>query len=128
MSIIVRKTGNREYAYVAHREGARMVQTYIGPLARTDVRRRVEAARWVTMIPTHAMRLFTGMDPADLHVQRNAGTIIACVLEQGDLEDLRWLSRAYPASSIVDVVLSAKGLSDRTRNFWMVWFEVPDAS
>jgi hypothetical protein len=128
MSIIVRKTGNREYAYVAHREGARMVQTYIGPLARTDVRRRVEAARWVTMIPTHAMRLFTGMDPADLHLQRNAGTIIACVLEQGDLEDLRWLSRAYPGSSIVDVVLSANGLSDRTRNFWMVWFEVPDAS
>jgi hypothetical protein len=128
MSIIVRKTGNREYAYVAHREGARMVQTYIGPLARTDVRRRVEAARLVTMIPTHAMRLFTGMDPADLHLQRNAGTIIACVLEQGDLEDLRWLSRAYPGSSIVDVVLSANGLSDRTRNFWMVWFEVPDAS
>jgi hypothetical protein len=105
-----------------------MVQTYIGPLARTDVRRRVEAARLVTMIPTHAMRLFTGMDPADLHLQRNAGTIIACVLEQGDLEDLRWLSRAYPGSSIVDVVLSANGLSDRTRNFWMVWFEVPDAS
>jgi hypothetical protein len=128
MSIIVRKTGNREYAYVAHRDGTRMVQSYIGPLARTDVRRRVEAARLVTMIPTHAMRLFTGMDPADLHLQRNAGTIIACVLEQGDLEDLRWLSRAYPGSSIVDVVLSANGLSDRTRNFWMVWFEVPDAS
>jgi hypothetical protein len=128
MSIIVRKTGNREYAYVAHRDGTRMVQSYIGPLARTDVRRRVEAARWVTMIPTHAMRLFAGMDPADLHLQRNAGTIIARLLEQGDLEDQRWLARVYPASSIVDVVLSAKGLSDQTRNFWMVWFEVPDAS
>ena len=44
MSIIIRKTGNREYAYVAHRDGARMVQSYIGPLARPEVRRRVEAA------------------------------------------------------------------------------------
>jgi hypothetical protein len=128
MSIIVRKTGNREYAYVARRDGTRMIQTYIGPLARPEVRRRVAAAQWVTAIPAHTMRLFAGVDPADLHLQRNAGPIIACVLEDGDLEDQRWLTRAYSASSIVDVLLSAKGLSDRTRSFWMVWFEVPDAS
>jgi hypothetical protein len=128
MSIIIRKTGNREYAYVARRDGARMVQTYIGPLARPEVRRRVAAAQWGTTIPAHTMRLFAGVDPAALHLQRNAGTIIACVLEDGDLEDHRWLTRAYSASSIVDVLLSAKGLPDRTRNFWMVWFEVPDAS
>jgi hypothetical protein len=34
----------------------------------------------------------------------------------------------YPTSAIVDVVLSAKGLSARARNFWMVWFEEPNAS
>jgi hypothetical protein len=128
MSIIVRKTGNREYAYVARRDGARMVQTYIGPLARPEVRRRVAAAQWVTTIPAHTMRLFAGVDPANLHLQRNAGTIIACLLEQGDLEDQRWLTSVYPVSAIVDLLLSAKGLPDRTRSFWMVWFEVPDAS
>jgi hypothetical protein len=32
MSIIIRKTGNREYVYVAHRDVARMVQPYIGAL------------------------------------------------------------------------------------------------
>jgi hypothetical protein len=83
MSIIVRKTGNREYAYVARRDGTRMIQTYIGPLARPEVRRRVAAAQWVTAIPAHTMRLFAGVDPADLHLQRNAGPIIACVLEDG---------------------------------------------
>jgi hypothetical protein len=128
MSIIVRRKGSREYAYAARRDGTRMVQSYIGPLVRPDVRRRVEAARWATVMPSHTMRLFAGVDPADLHLQRNAGAIIACVLENGDLEDQRWLTRAYPASSIVDVLLSAEGLSDRTRNFWTVWFEVPDAS
>jgi hypothetical protein len=128
MSIIVRRTGNREYAYVAHRDGARMVQSYIGPLTRPDVRRRVEAARWATTMPAHTMRLFTGVNPEALHLQRNAGTIIARILENGDLEDQRWLACVYSTSSMVGVVLSSKGLSDWTRNFWIVWFEVPDAS
>jgi hypothetical protein len=128
MSIIVRKTGNREYAYEAHRDGARMVQSYIGPLARPDVRRRVEAAEWATTMPLHTMRLFTGVDPSALHLQRNAPAIIACVLERGDLEDLRWLAYVYPTSAIIDVLLSAKDLPERVRSFWMVWFEVPDAS
>jgi len=128
MSIIIRKTGNREYAYVAHRDGARMVQSYIGPLARPEVRRRVEVAQRATMMPVHTMRLFAAVDPGALHLQRDAVAIIACLMDRGDVEDLRWLVYVYPASVIVDVLLSEKGLSARTRNFWMVWFEVPDAS
>jgi hypothetical protein len=128
MSIIIRKTGNREYVYVAHRDGARMVQSYIGPLARPDIRRRVEAAQRATTMPLHTVRLFSGVDPGALHLQRDGAAIIACVLERGDMEDLRWLAYVYPASAAVDVLLSAKGLSARARNFWMVWFEEPDAS
>ncbi|HEX7607699.1 MAG TPA: hypothetical protein VF370_00055 [Candidatus Cryosericum sp.] len=128
MSIIIRKTGNREYVYMAHRDGAHMVQTYIGPLARPDVRRRVEVAQRATTMPPHTMRLFAGVDPSPLHLQRNAAGVIACLLERGDLEDLRWLVHVYPVSAIVDVLLSEKGLPPMTRNFWIVWFEVPDAS
>jgi len=128
MSIVIRKTGNREYAYLAHRDGARMVQSYIGPLARPEVRRRVEAAERATTMPLHTMRLFAGVDPSAVHLQRNADAIIACLLEQGDLEDLRWLVYVYPASAVLDVLLSAKDLSARARNFWMAWFEVADAS
>jgi hypothetical protein len=128
MSIIIRKTGNREYAYAAHRDGKRMVQSYIGSLARPDVRRRVEAAQRATVMPVHTMRLFAGADPGALHLQRNAASIIACLLERGDLEDLEWLACVYPTSAIIDAVLSDDGLSARARNFWLVWFEVPDAS
>ena len=128
MSITIRKTGNKEYAYMAHRDGARMVQSYIGPLARPEVRQRVDAAQRATTIPVHTMRLFAGVDPTALSLQRDAAAIIACLLEQGDLEDLRWLAGVYPESTIIDVVLSAKDVSARARNFWMVWFEVPDAS
>lgn len=128
MSIIIRKTGNREYVYMAHRDGARMVQSYIGPLARPEVRRRVEAAQRAATMPLHTMRLFTGVDPNALHLQKNAAAIIACLLERGDLEDLRWLACVYPTSAVVDILLSAKGLSAKTRNFWIVWFEEPDAS
>jgi len=128
MSITIRKTGNKEYAYMAHRDGARMVQSYIGPLTRPEVRRRVDAAQRATTMPLHTMRLFTGVDPSALSLQRDTAAIIACLLEQGDLEDLSWLVHVYPESTIIDVVLSEKGLSARARNFWMVWFEVPDAS
>jgi hypothetical protein len=128
MSIVIRKTGNREYAYAAHRDGARMVQSYIGSLARPEVRRRVEASQRATAMPPHTLRLFAGVDPSALHLQRNGVAIIACLLEQGDLEDLRWLACVYPASAIIDTVLSADTLSPRARNFWLAWFEVPDAS
>jgi hypothetical protein len=128
MSITIRKTGNKKYAYMAHRDGARMVQSYIGPLARPEVRQRVDAAQRATTVPVHTMRLFAGVDPSTLSLQRDAPAIIACLLEQGDLEDLRWLAGVYPESTIIDVVLSAKSLPPRARNFWMVWFEVPDAS
>jgi len=128
MSITIRKTGNKEYAYMAHRDGARMVQSYIGPLTRPEVRRRVDTAQRATMMPLHTMRLFAGVDPSALSLQRDAAAIIACLLEQGDLEDLRWLAGVYPESTIIDVVLSAKDVSARARNFWTVWFEVPDAS
>ena len=128
MSITIRKTGNKEYAYMAHRDGARMVQSYIGPLTRPEVRRRVDAAQRATTMPLHTMRLFTGVDPSALSLQRDAASIIACLLEQGDLEDLSWLVHVYPVSAIVDVLLSEKGLSERARNFWIMWFEEPHAS
>ena len=128
MSIIIRKAGNREYVYMAHRDGARMVQSYIGPLARPDVRRRIDAARWATTMPEHTRRLFDGMDPGRLHLQKDAAVVIAGLLEQGDLEDLRWLACVYPTSAVIDVLLSAGGVSPMARNFWMAWFEVSDAS
>ncbi len=128
MSIIVRKIGSRGYAYVAHRDGTRMVQSYIGPLTRSDVRRRVDVARLATTVPEHTMRLFATSDASGLRLQRDAASVITRVLEHGDLADTQWLSLVYPVSAIVDVVLSPVALSARARNFWLVWFEVPDAS
>lgn len=123
MSIVVRKVGGREYAYEAHRQGARMVQSYIGPLARPEVARRVRIAREAVTVPAHTLRLFSTAPS----VQRDAGALIRTVLEQGDLEDVRWMMLAYPVSTIVDVLLAAD-LPAETRNFWLVWFEVRGAS
>lgn len=126
MSIVIRKSGSREYAYEAHRDGARMVQSYIGPLARADVRRRVEAAQRATTIAEHTTRLFP--DASVLRLQKDAARIIAVVLERGDLDDMQWLRWAYADSAIVDVVLAGRDLSPRTSNFWNAWFSVSDAS
>lgn len=128
MSIIIRKTGNREYVYEAHRDGPRMVQTYLGPLARPDVQSRVKAARRAATVPAHTMRLFTSVSPGVVSLQRNSTDVIATILEHGDLDDVGWLTCAYPGSAIVDAVLAGTGLSPRTRNFWRIWFEVSDAS
>jgi len=128
MSIIIRSIGSRKYAYAAHRDGARMVQSYIGPLTRSEVRRRVDVARRATTVPEHTMWLFAAADPIGLRLQRDAASVITRVLEHGDLADMQWLAFVYPVSAIVDVVLSPAALSARARNFWLVWFEVPDAS
>jgi hypothetical protein len=74
------------------------------------------------------MRLFTAVAPDALSLQRNAAHIIATVLEHGDLEDVQWLTHVYPGSTVVDVILAGVELSPRVRNFWSVWFKVPDAS
>lgn len=128
MSIIIRKTGKREYVYEAHRDGGRMVQTYLGPRTRPDVQSRVNAAQRAVTVPAHTMRLFGSAVPGPASLRKNAANLIAAVLEHGDVEDVEWLTYAYPDSAIVDVVLAGDGLSPRTRNFWRVWFEVADAS
>lgn len=128
MSIVVRKTGTREYVYAAHRDGRRMVQEYVGPLNRPDVQLRVKMARRAGTVPAHTLRLFAGVDPGSLALPRDAATIIHRVLEQGDVEDLEWLTWVFAANAIVDVLLSARELTPRVRNFWLVWFGVPDAS
>jgi hypothetical protein len=128
MSVLIRTIGNRQYAYLVHRSGARIVQTYLGSMAHADVAAKVAALREEGSIPSQFHRFFWDTDPAAIDLHRHAAYVIARILETGSLQAVWWLQRQYPTSVILQVLASNKGLSARSRRFWSAWFEVSRAS
>jgi len=128
MSVLIRTIGNRQYAYLFHRRGARTVQTYLGPTAHADVAAKVTALKEEGSIPSQFHRFFWDTDPAAIDLHRHAAYIIGRILETGSLQAVWWLQRQYPTNAILQVLASSKGLSARSRRFWSAWFEVSRAS
>lgn len=128
MSVLIRTIGNRQYAYLVRRSGARTVQTYLGPMARPDVAAKVAALKEEGSIPSQFHRFFWDTDPSAIDLHRHAAYVIARILETGSLQAMWWLQRQYPTSTILEVLASSKGLSARSRRFWSAWFEVSRAS
>jgi len=128
MSVLIRTIGNRQYAYLVRRSGARTVQTYLGPMARPDVAAKVAALKEEGSIPSQFHRFFWDTDPSAIDLHRHAAYVIARILETGSLQAIWWLQRQYPTSTILQVLASSKGLSARSRRFWSAWFEVTRAS
>jgi len=128
MSVLIRTIGNRQYAYLVRRSGARTVQTYLGPMARPDVAAKVAALKEEGSIPSQFHRFFWDTDPSAIDLHRHAAYVIARILETGSLQAIWWLQRQYPTSTILQVLASSKGLSARSRRFWSAWFEVSRAS
>jgi len=128
MSVLIRTIGNRQYAYLVRRSGARTVQSYLGPMARPDVAAKVAALKEEGSIPSQFHRFFWDTDPSAIDLHRHAAYVIARILETGSLQAIWWLQRQYPTSTILQVLASSKGLSARSRRFWSAWFEVSRAS
>ncbi|MCE5193100.1 hypothetical protein LLF88_04085 [bacterium] len=128
MTVLIRTIGKREYAYLVRRSGGRTVQTYLGPTARADVAAKVAALREEGSIPSQFHRFFWDTDPAAIDLHRHAAYVIGRLLEIGSLRAVWWLQLQYPTSTILQVLASSKGLSDRSRRFWSAWFEVSRAS
>src|SRR5450759_2994285 len=109
MSVLIRTIGNRQYAYLVRRSGARTVQTYLGPMARADVAAKVAAFKEEGSIPSQFHRFFWDTDPSAIDLHRHAAYVIARILETGSLQAMWWLQRQYPTSTILQVLASSKG-------------------
>ncbi|MCG2722446.1 MAG: hypothetical protein L6290_10605 [Thermodesulfovibrionales bacterium] len=127
MAIITRKIGNKEYAYLILREGEKVIHKYLGSLKNPQVTRLMDTQKESSSIPARLHSLFWDTSLEKIHMKRNARYIIERLLEFGDMYALEWLQRVYPTRTIIDVIFLSRNITDKSRNFWMLWFGVADA-
>jgi len=123
MSIAVKKIGGRKYAYVAYRNGSKVVQSYLGPANRPDVIAQMATVEKDKSIPSQLFKFYWDVDPKKLDVRRHRRFIIERILDLGDLEAFWWAQKQYPTALLIEVSLTSRRLSQRSRQFWKIWFE-----
>ena len=124
MALIIKKIGKREYAYLVKREGKRVVHKYIGPAGSPQAMQRLHEKDEVMAVPPRFRALFWDTSLDKIHIKRNARYIIERVLEFGDMYALEWLQRVYPTRTIIDVIFLSRNITEKSRNFWMLWFGI----
>jgi hypothetical protein len=127
MSVVMKKIGRGEYAYLVKRVGSKVVHKYLGPANNPQVKKRLAGIKEVSSIPGRFRPLFWDANPGNIHIRRNARYIIERVLEFGDYEAIAWLQRVYTTRTILDVLNISRAISSKSRNFWEIWFEAGNA-
>lgn len=127
MAVVTKKIGRKEYAYFVAREGGKVVHRYLGPPGSQLVREIVLNSMEAVSVPEHFRSLFWDTDLKNIQIGRNARYIIERVLELGDLDAVEWLQRVYPVRTILHAVYMSRTLTEKSRNFWKIWFGVGDA-
>ena len=124
MKLIIKEIGKGEYAYLVFREGKRVVHKYLGSANDPWVVKLVMGKKEAAIIPEQLRHLFWDTNLNKIHIKQNARYIIERILEFGDMNSLEWLQRVYPISTIIDVIFLSRVISEKSRNFWMLWFGV----
>lgn len=127
MAIITKKIGKREYSYLVSREGKRVVHRYLGAADNSKVQTMAALREETASVPTRFHTLFWDTTLANISLKSHARYVIEKVLEYGDLDAFAWLQDVYPGWQIKETLLLSRGLSDKSRNFWLIWFEVANA-
>lgn len=126
MSVVTKKIGKNKYAYLAIREGRKVVHKYLGPVNSPQVVRIISEKKEISAIPDRFRPLFWDTRLSNIRIKRNARYIIERILEFGDMNALNWLQKVYSVQAIVDVLNLSRTISKKTRNFWIIWFGVVD--
>ncbi|MBI5196497.1 MAG: hypothetical protein HZA10_09260 [Nitrospirae bacterium] len=128
MSILLKKIGGKEYAYLAYRAGVRVVHKYLGPVESNRVAKKISEMKASEKVREEYRSLFWDTDLKNIHIRRNASYIIERILEMGDLSALKWIQGIYPARKIIEVIETSRKISQKSKNFWQIWFGTADAS
>lgn len=126
MSILIKKIGNKEYAYLALRDGAKVVHRYLGSASDAKVAAKIAEHKAEKRVPDEYRSLFWDTDPDHIDIKKNAKYIIERVLEVGNMGALGWIQRLYPAQMMIEVIETSRKISEKSRNFWKIWFGVAD--
>jgi hypothetical protein len=127
MAVILKKIGNRNYAYLAVRQGGKVVHRYIGAADCSRAREMMAEYRAASAVPEHLHGLFWDADPWSLQLRRHSRYIIERILLLGGLDAAAWMQRAYPVRRILEVARTSRSLDEKSRGFWLLWFGADDA-
>jgi len=127
MSLVTKKIGKGEYVYLVTREGKKVVHKYLGPADRPQVKKKFAEKKDASMVPERFRSLFWDTSLGNIQIKRHARYIIERVLEFGNMDALEWLQRVYPTQTIIDVLTVSRSISEKSRNFWEIWFGVEHA-
>lgn len=76
-------------------------------------------------LPDFLRRFFWDTDFGQLRVSEHRLYVIERILEVGDDQAIRWLSRTYGVSAIADVVRRSRKISRNTANLWALVLDIP---
>ena len=127
MGIITKTIGKRKYSYLAIREGKKVVHKYLGPSDDPKISHMASMEKETSYIPERFHFLFWDTTPGNINTRHNAQYIIERILEVGDVDALEWMQRVYPVQRIIHVLHVSRAVSEKSRNFWTLWFGVADA-
>lgn len=122
MSVVIKTVGNKRYAYMAYRSGKKVVQKYLGPVSDPRIAERLKGLESEKKVPERFYGLFWDTDPSKIDFKRNARYVIERILEMGRLDAVEWLQRIYPTRLIIETCEASRKISERSRNFWRIWF------
>ena len=75
-------------------------------------------------VPAEIRPLFWDVDPERIDPVVNAEFVISRILESTTPPALEWLEKHYAVRQIVAVNNSSRKISERSRNFWNLWYGV----
>ena len=74
-------------------------------------------------IPAEIRPLFWDVDPDRMDLARNADFVISRILEWTTPQALEWMEKQYSAQRILAVNRSSRKVSERSRQFWNLWYD-----
>jgi len=77
-------------------------------------------------LPLSAYKYFWDTDPHKLDSSKHASYIIERLLEQGDLDSLKWVNDTFPKEDIYHTIKTSRRLSAKTRNFFSLYYHIAD--
>lgn len=75
--------------------------------------------------PLFLKKYFWDIDFKKLDPQKRPEYVIERILELGDVRAVRWVFRNFKKEVIKKAIMTRRGLSPKTANFWATFFNIP---
>ena len=76
-------------------------------------------------IPERVKRLFWDVNKDTVDMKKHRPHVIRRIMDHGDIQDVKWMLKAYSSEEIVRVLKKSRGLSRKSAYFWAAYFNVP---